>query len=341
MKKGVRLGVILPVLLIVLALLFAYSLVVGAAGIEISKTLQILFTGRVYHATPAFSAAQHTIIWNLRLPRTLMALLVGSVLAVGGMVYQALFRNPMADPYVLGISSGAAFGVALGAYVGFLSGATGMWEVPAAAFGGSLLASLLIILLSGGTRRSQTTLLLTGIALNFFLSALMTLLMYLNRSQLQAIMQWTMGSFSSGSWDKVAILAVVSLITIGPLVLYTKELDILLLNEDATLSLGVSVKKVRLILLLLSTFGISVTVAFSGVIGFVGLMVPHIFRLITGPKHKNLLLLSLVGGPIITLASDIIAKTAVSPSELPVGVITALAGTPLFFILLVQYRRNR
>lgn len=340
----VRKALIIPLALLLLFVLLgaiAYALTLGPAGISVHKTIQILLSGSSYTPTEKFSLAHHTIIWNLRFPRTLTAVVAGAILSVAGMVYQALFRNPMADPYVLGISSGAAFGVAFASFVGFISGATGVWQLPLTAFLGSFGTALVIMILSGGTRRSPTTLLLTGIALNFFLSALMTLFMYLNRAQLQSIMQWTLGSFASASWSKLAILCGAALITIIPLLFFTRELDILLLDEASASSLGVSVKKVRLILLLLSTFATSITVAFCGVIGFVGLMIPHMFRLITGPRHRLLLLFSLLGGSLMAVLSDMIARTAVAPSELPVGVITALAGTPLFFFLLIQHRRSQ
>lgn len=333
-----------PVLAIGLVLLLVACMVIaltlGAAGITAGQTLSIVLSGPDHHGSTLFSVAQHRIIWQLRLPRLLTAALAGVILAVAGMVYQALFRNPMADPYVLGISSGAAFGVALGAFLGLLGGATGAWQVPLWAFLGSGGTALLILLLSGGVRRSPTTLLLTGIALNFLLSALMTLFMYLNRAQLQSIMQWTLGSYGTSSWQKLAIMAGAATIALAPILMLTKELDILLMDEGSALSLGVEVKRVRLILLVCSTLATSVTVAFCGVIGFVGLMVPHIMRMISGPRHRTLVFLCMIGGAIMSVASDTIARTVVAPAELPVGVITAIAGTPLFFLLLINHRRS-
>lgn len=336
---------VLPVAVSLLAILLVASvligLVVGAAGITARQTVSILLAGPKATSFADFSAAQHRIIWQLRLPRVLSAAVAGLVLAVAGMVYQALFRNPMADPYVLGISSGAAFGVALAAFLGVVGGATGVWQVPSAAFAGSFGTALIILILSGGVRRSPTTLLLTGIALNFLLSALMTLFMYLNRSQLQSIMQWTLGSFATASWQKLGIMTVVAIVSLGPVAFLTRELDILLMDEASALSLGVSVRTVRLWLLLFSTLATSVTVAFCGIIGFVGLMVPHIMRMIVGPRHRMLMICSLLGGAFMAVVSDTVARMAVAPSELPVGVITAIAGSPLFFILLINRRRTK
>lgn len=333
-----------PVLLILMCIALAAvsvaALTMGPAHISVGQTVAILRDGPKGSPEASYSTAQQQIIWNLRLPRILTAIVAGMVLAVSGMVYQAIFRNPMADPYVLGISSGAGFGVALAAFLGILGGATGVWQVPTAAFIGSAGSALLILMLSGGVRRSPVTLLLTGVALNFLLSALMTLFMYLDRAQLHSIMQWTLGSFSTASWSKLSIMTASAAMGIIPLFFLTRELDILLLDEASALSVGVSVRSVRLILLILSTLATSVTVAFCGIIGFVGLMVPHIMRLITGPRHRVLILFSLVGGALMMVCADTIARTVMGASELPVGVVTSIAGAPLFIILLVNHRKE-
>ncbi|MEA5033214.1 MAG: iron ABC transporter permease [Sphaerochaeta sp.] len=330
-------GVALVILLVAVTL---SALTLGPAGISVRQTVAIVGAGPSNNMSTTFTQAQHRIIWQLRLPRILSAMVAGVVLAVSGMVYQALFRNPMADPYVLGISSGAAFGVAFAAFLGVVGGATGMWQVPVVAFLGAAGTALVIMVLSGGVRRSPTTLLLTGIALNFLLSALMTLFMYLNRTQLQSIMQWTLGSFGTASWSKLGIMGATATLGIVPIMFLTRELDILLLDEASALSIGVSVKSVRLLLLILSTLATSVTVAFCGIIGFVGLMVPHIMRLVTGPRHKPLMLFSTVGGALMMVGADTLARTVLGASELPVGIVTALAGAPLFIILLANHRKE-
>jgi iron complex transport system permease protein len=323
--------------LIVLVLLAMSS---GPAGISVKQVATSILMGPNYQIDQSVSESQHRIIWNLRLPRILMALVSGAVLSVSGMVYQALFRNPMADPYVLGISSGAAFAISFAAFIGLIGGATGLWEVPLIAFLGSTGTALCILVLSGGVRRSPTTLLLTGVALNFLLSALMTLFMYLNRAQLQSIMQWTLGSFGSASWTKLLVLLIAAVIGLGPIFLMTRELDILLLDEASARSVGLPVKTVRLLLLLFTTFATAVTVSFCGTIGFVGLMVPHIMRLVTGPQHRHLVPFSLIGGAIMMVGADTVSRTVLGSSELPVGVITAIAGAPLFIILLIHARRR-
>jgi iron complex transport system permease protein len=331
------LALLLMIALIVLVLLAMSS---GPAGISVKQVATSILMGPNYQIGQSVSESQHRIIWNLRLPRILMSLVSGAVLSVSGMVYQALFRNPMADPYVLGISSGAAFAISFAAFIGLIGGATGLWEVPLIAFLGSTGTALCILVLSGGVRRSPTTLLLTGVALNFLLSALMTLFMYLNRAQLQSIMQWTLGSFGSASWTKLLVLLIAAVIGLGPIFLMTRELDILLLDEASARSVGLPVKTVRLLLLLFTTFATAVTVSFCGTIGFVGLMVPHIMRLVTGPQHRHLVPFSLIGGAIMMVGADTVSRTVLGSSELPVGVITAIAGAPLFIILLIHARRR-
>ncbi len=322
-------------LFLALVILFLVALASGSVSIPISEVLKAL-TGRQTE-NPTTSH----IIWNLRFPRILGGIITGAALAASGMVYQGLFRNVMSDPFVLGISSGAAFAVALGAYLGIVSGAASAFVVPIVAFVGALGTSILIFFISGGIRNSPTTLLLTGIALNFLLSALMTLFLYLNRTQLHAILQWTMGSFVTSTWTKVLILSITTLIGTLPLFALTREMDMLLLDEASTHSLGVNLRQIRIILLILCTVSTrSVTVALYGIIGFVGLMVPHIMRLVAGPLHRRLLPLTLLGGAIMVVVSDLIARTAIAPSELPVGVITSIAGTPLFLILLVRRRKS-
>ncbi|MDC7245486.1 MAG: iron ABC transporter permease [Sphaerochaetaceae bacterium] len=330
--------------MIILILLFIglslIALSVGPANIPVDQTVRILLSGPET-VSAGIKSTSHNIIWNLRFPRILAGAVTGAALAVSGMVYQAIFKNPMSDPFVLGISSGAAFSVAFASYIGIVTAAAGVWTVPIVAFAGSLGTSMLIFVLSNGIRRSPTTLLLTGIALNFLLSALMTLFLYLNRAQLQNIMQWTMGSFSNSSWTKVIILSISSLIGIIPIFAFIKELDLLLLDNFTAVSIGMNIRSVRIILLILCTVSTSVTVAFFGIIGFVGLMVPHIMRILVGPRHRNLLPVSIIGGAVMVIASDTISRIAISPSELPVGVITSLFGAPLFIILLVNNKKRR
>jgi len=336
-RRALLLLLAMTVVLIVISLA---ALALGPAGITVRQTVDILGAGPAGSADPRFSANQFFIIWNLRLPRILSAIVSGMALAIAGTVFQAVFRNPMADPYVLGISSGAAFGVSLAAFLGLIGGAVGAWQVPLAAGIGALGAALFVFTVSAGMRRSVTTLLLTGIALNFFLSAAMTLFMYLNRNQLQSVIQWSLGSFSSASWLKLRLLALIAIPPVLIIACFTREMDVLLLDEGSALSVGLPLRSMRLTLLALSSIATAAVVSLYGIVGFVGLMVPHVVRLVVGPRHRLVLPCALLGGALMMVASDTISRTVIGASELPVGVVTSIAGAPLFIVMLANYRKG-
>ena len=280
------------------------------------------------------------IIWKIRLPRIILTVIAGMGLGVSGAVFQGIFRNPMANPYILGISSGAAFGVTLGMTMGLQITFLGIGAIPISAFIGAISASVIVYLISGGGR-DILPLLLSGIAMGFLLSALMSLLMYFNRSQLENIVYWTMGSFNAASWQKVIITAPVILSGSFFIIIFARDLNLMVLGEDSANSLGISVKKSRLIFLLVSTFITASAVAVSGVIGFVGLIVPHAMRIITGPDHRTLIPYSMFGGAILLLTSDTLARTIIAPTEIPVGIVTSLLGAPFFLFLLNRMRNTK
>ena len=318
------------------------SLSFGTADISMTDTAKILLNS--VHLLPQstieeIKPSHMYIIWQVRLPRILIAIITGMALSVAGAVFQALFRNPMADPYVLGISSGAAFGVALGTTSGFLVFFTGPWGISFCAFVGAMGTSILIFMLSGGLRSSSNTLLLSGVALSFLLSAGLSLLMYFNRDQVEEIVYWMLGSFSSANWEKVQVI--IPLITLGVtgILLFSRDLDLLLLGENTAKTLGVDSKKIRMILLILATAITASAVAISGIIGFVGLVIPHIIRILTGPKHNKLLPHTILAGGIFTLVADTLARGMIPMTEIPVGIITSLSGAP-FFIYLLRRRKG-
>jgi iron complex transport system permease protein len=280
------------------------------------------------------------IIWKIRLPRIVLTVIAGMGLGVSGAVFQGIFRNPMANPYILGISSGAAFGVTLGMTMGLQITFLGIGAIPISAFIGAISASIIVYLISGGGREILP-LLLSGIAMSFFLSAMMSLLMYFNRAQLESIVYWTMGSFNAANWLKTAITAPVIIPSSLFLIIFARDLNLMVLGEDSASSMGISVKKSRLIFLLVSTIITASAVAVSGVIGFVGLIVPHAMRIITGPDHRTLLPYSMLGGAILLLVSDTIARTIIAPTEIPVGIVTSLLGAPFFLFLLNRMRNPK
>jgi len=314
----------LPAVLIPLLVLLAFlSLGIGPASIGWKETFSAL-TGLNNNANQSY------IILSLRLPRILGAILCGAILGVSGAVFQAVLKNPMADPFILGISSGASFGVALALSLGFGS----IFGLPFPALVGALGTTLAIFFFSTRNGSSNTTLLLTGVSANYILSAAMTLLLFLNKEQYQRILFWTLGSFSSTTYNQVLISFISFILLFALLSLGSNKLDLLLLDEASALSLGLAVKRTKLLYLIISSLAVAICVSFFGVIGFIGLMAPHIIRLLVGPKHATLLLPSALLGAFLLLFSDTLSRMLLHSGEMPVGVVTSLIGAPLFIFLL-------
>lgn len=302
----------------------AVGLVFGATGIAPGEVLRALFD-------PTAEAAP--IVRGLRLPRVLLAFTVGGSLAVSGAALQALVRNPLAEPYLLGLSGGAGLG-AVSAMALALSGA---WAVPLAAFVGALLAVGLVYRLSSvaGQRLDPRVLLLAGVIVGAFSAAIMTAIITLSPAdQLRNAFLWLLGGFSAASWDTVRLFAFYAVLPLGVLWWHARALDLLALGEEPAETLGTDVERLRRTVLLSTSLLTAAGVAVSGVIGFVGLVVPHALRGLVGPLHRGLLPAAFVTGGGFLVLADAAARTVVRPVELPVGVVTALAGVPLFALLL-------
>jgi iron complex transport system permease protein len=331
-------NLIIVLLIIAVVILMFVGCVVGTANIGLNEAWQILlsvFTGSKH---PEISQSAYYIVLNIRLPRVLMAMVSGAGLSVCGVAFQAIFRNPLSDPYVLGVSSGASLGAALAIIVG-LDGV--LWGVSGLSFITALATVLLIIGISSmGNRLHTTTLLLAGISINFLISALISLLMILNQQEMDRIIFWTMGSLASANFENVAITAFFVLIGVVVISLYARDLNALLLGSQTARNIGINVEKTKKIILLFSTLMIGVIVSFTGVIGFVGLVVPHIVRLSVGADNRRILPYSLLGGMLFMLVSDIVARVAIPPSELPIGSITSLIGSPIFIYLLFNAKKK-
>lgn len=285
---------------------------------------------------------QKVIIWDIRFPRIIMGALAGMALAVAGTIMQAIFRNPMADPYILGLASGASVGASIaiiaGGTIGFLAGYT----LPIFAFGGSLLTIIVVYYISNirGMVRIDT-LLLSGIAVGSFMAAVTSFLTYISGQHLRPIIFWLMGglSLSEGDWESVFIAAGIIIPVCVICLFFARPLNLLLLGEETAQYRGLDAQKVQKILLVLASLITGVAVAFTGVIGFVGLIIPHLIRLITGPDHRILLPTSCLIGASFLIMADVVAKTVIYPTELPVGIITALCGTPFFLYLLRRQKK--
>ncbi|MGZ4883175.1 MAG: FecCD family ABC transporter permease [Halobacteriota archaeon] len=312
------------------------SVAVGPVWIAPQKIAAML-ANLVVPGNHTWSEAEAIIIFQIRIPRTFMALLVGCGLAVAGVAMQALFKNPLADPYVLGASSGAGFGAALIISLGVVSAIF----VPLAAFAGAIIASFTVYALSMiGPRSSVSLLLLSGIALSTFFSALISYLMFVAGSNLQELVFWLMGGFSASTWQYVEITFPVILVGAVILYAYARDLNLMLSGEESAQHLGVAVENLKRVLLVTVSFLVGVAVAFCGIIGFVGLIVPHVVRTFTGPDHKALIPASALFGGILLIWADIIARSAIPGTEVPVGIITALLGAPFFMYLVRSKRKN-
>lgn len=278
------------------------------------------------------------IFWNLRMPRIVLSVLAGTALSVCGACYQSVFRNPLTDPYVLGISSGASLGAAIAILCGLEAY---LWGIGGCALATALLTVLLIYKAASiGNRMHTSTLLLTGVCLTFLTTAAISFLMVLHQDKMDSIIFWTMGSFASASWLDVALVAPVTLAGVFVALYYSRDLNLLLAGSETAQSLGVEVEKVKRRLLFFSTLMVAFAVATCGVIGFVGLVVPHCVRLVTGPDNRKVVPYSIFVGGLFALLCDTMARTLFMPNELPVGSLTALVGAPLFIYLLYKNKKR-
>ncbi len=324
-------------LLLVAAL--AVALLVGAVPIGPSRLLALL-SGAVG------DARETAVLWQIRLPRALLAIVAGAALGAAGAAQQGLFRNPLADPALVGVSSGAALGAVvailftdrLGA---LLAPVPPLALVPASAFVAGLLASLLALRLAGAAGGGTGGLLLAGIAINAVCGAATGLFVTMSDDrQLRDITFWSMGSLSSAGWPAVALTGLCAVATFALLLAKSRALDALLLGEQEAIYLGVSVSRLRLYVVTVVALGVGAAVAATGIIGFVGLVVPLLLRLVAGPRHVLLLPGAALLGASLLLAADALARTLAAPAELPIGLITAALGGPVFVVLLLRHGRG-
>ena len=327
-----------------LILCILISVGVGSAHMTIMDSLRILLAkipglGQFAGANE-IKPMYEVIIWQVRMPRILQAALVGANLAVVGCTFQAIFRNALADPHVLGVSSGASLGATLGIVSGITLNFLGLGITSIFAFIGAILTVGLVYRIGTlGKKVVVTNVLLVGTAVSTLLSAMISLLMIYHREQLEKVYLWTMGSFSSANWSKVAFLAVMTLIGVIIIGIFSHELNVLLTGDEMAESLGIDVEKIKKLLMIIASLLVAASVSVSGAIGFVGLIIPHCMRLMIGSDHKILLPVSALGGASFMVICDTIARTIARPTEIPVGVITAVFGAPYFIFLL--YRQTK
>ncbi|SFF71511.1 iron complex transport system permease protein [Planifilum fulgidum] len=319
-----------------LFLLIGASVAVGGTEIDVRTVFGIILERMGIGGLSSGDPASEAIVMEIRFPRTLLAALVGASLAVAGAVYQAILRNPLADPYILGVSSGASLGAVLAILTGWGASWFGHWTLPVYAFVFACIALLFVLRLArAGSRTDTKTIVLSGVVVQAFFGALLTFAISLSHEQLQRIQFWLMGGgFSLRGWDHVE--AIVPFFAVGLLVIgwHSRELNLFFLGERHAAHLGVSVGRMRVLLLVTASLVAGAAVSVSGTIGFVGLVVPHVMRMLFGPDHRLLLPVSALAGAMFLVGSDMLARVLLAPRELPVGVITAFVGAPFFGWLL-------
>ncbi|WBU37060.1 FecCD family ABC transporter permease [Homoserinibacter sp. YIM 151385] len=338
--RRIRIGAVAAVLAGAIVLAIVVSAGAGQLALAPGETLRVLLAG------PDAASAGHGIdpasagaVWTIRVPRILLAALVGAALAVSGGLMQAVFANPLADPGVVGVSAGAALGAALAIVLGWT--ALGSWTVAAAAFVAALGTTLFVVATARAEGRTEVvTLVLTGIAITAFSGAGLALMTFLgDTTTREQIVFWQLGTLGGTRWHELAVLAPIALLGIVAAVLLGRRLDALALGEREAGHLGVDVERLRTMTIVLVALLTGTAVAFTGIIGFVGLVVPHIVRMAIGPAHRPLLAVSALGGALLVLAADTTARTVVPGAELPIGMLTTLIGGPYFFYLLRRMRR--
>lgn len=302
----------------------------GAVDLSIKKIFGCIFFPNETNAT------EHLIIMQIRLPRLVCCVLCGGALGICGAALQGLFRNSLSDPYMTGISSGATFGAALSIFLGAGNNIIGLAGTATCAFAGAIGTTLIFfgLIRSRGRKIAPGFILLAGLSINLFFSGLVSLLMFLNHDKLDQIVLWTMGSLSSANWNEVLLLIPGIAVGVTLLLISAKDLDIISIDEELAKSRGININRCRYVILSACALCIAVTSAFSGIIGFVGLIIPNAVRAVTGPKHARLFIFSFIFAAAFLSICDLFARTIMPPSELPVGIITSLLGIPAFLLIL-------
>ena len=289
------------------------------------------------HINSGVSKADWNIVWLIRTPRVVLAAIVGSMLSVSGASYQGVFRNPLVDPYLLGVAAGAGLGATL--VFAFQRGATESWIIdplPLAAFIGALVAVLVtyVVGTAFGTTQSSTTLILAGVAVTSLATSIQAFILQRNTDVVRQVYSWILGRLSSATWGDVRLVLPYVVLSTGVLLMHRRLLDVLRVGDDEASALGTNVRRVRLIVVLAATLGTSAVVAVSGLIGFVGIIVPHAVRLLAGASYRVVLPLSVLLGAAFLVFADIPSRVLANPAETPIGVVTAFFGAPFFLFLL-------
>jgi len=318
---------------ILLAIAILLSLAIGSVFISPAELWSVLI-GRG-------TETSSSILWKIRLPRTVLIALTGAALGGSGATYQGLFRNPLADPFLIGVASGAGLGAVIAMSVKWPYSFWGLMAIPLSAFIAALLTVFIVYSLARvGNTIPTTNLILAGIAFSSFATSLASFLMLRSTGEVRRALGWLLGGASQSGWTAILAIMPYLLIGIGILTFSGHTLNLLQFGDDQAQQLGLNVTRAKRILLAASSLATAAAVAFSGIIGFIGLIVPHLIRLWFGPDYRRLLPLSVLGGATALLVSDVIARVVLAPQEIPVGIVTALAGAP-FFLWVLKSAKNQ
>ena len=318
------------------------SLANGALMIPFSEVVRMTLAECGLTDLGEVNRGQHGVLMSIRFPRTLLAILVGGGLSVAGALMQGLFRNPLADPGLLGVSSGAALGAALVIVLGTALGWLGAWVLPVAAFIGAVVSTVCVMRLSTvGSKTVVANMLLAGIAINAIAGAATGFLVYLaDDDQLRDLTFWTLGSFGGASWSDVHLALLLIALPTGLALFLSRSLNVMLLGESAAYMLGVEIQRLKTIIVVMVCVIVGCSVALSGLIGFVGLVVPHLCRLMFGPDNRKVVPASMLLGATLLLGADLVSRLVIIPAELPIGIVTSIIGGPFFLALLSRNRQK-
>lgn len=326
---------------VILVAMFILSIAVGSVFIPPGIQLRMLLAQLQGAAGGDWPATYNTIVYQIRLPHSILILLAGAALACSGTAYQGLFRNPLADPYLIGVASGAGLAAVLAMSVHWPASLAGLYAVPAAAFLGALLTVLLVYRLARVGRAAPTqTLILAGVAVSSFATSMTSFLMLRSSAELRRALAYQLGGALLPGWEPVLAMLPYFLLGVGVLLASGYTLNVLQFGDEQAQQLGLPVERRKLLIILAASLVTAAAVAFAGIIGFIGLVVPHVLRLLWGADYRRLLALSLLAGGSALLAADIVARTALAPQVLPVGIITALIGAPFFLWVLRRARQQ-
>jgi iron complex transport system permease protein len=331
---------LLNIFLLFVALIL--SVAVGAVFIPPGTVAQIILDTLSFQSDyGALSDTMATIVVQLRLPHTILIALAGAALAASGAAYQGLFQNPLADPYLIGVASGAGLGAVLAMSINWPDNLLGFFSIPVAAFVGAALTVIIVYRLARfGNVLSTTNLILAGVAVGSFASALTSFIMLRSEGEVRRAIAWLLGGSTISGWAPVIASLPYIILSLGILIASGHALNVLQFGDEQAQQLGLPVERVKIVIILAASLATATAVSFTGVIGFVGLIVPHLARILWGPDYRHLVPLSILGGATTLLIADLLARTLLAPQEIPIGVITALAGAPFFLWVLWRSQRG-